>query len=801
MTESPLLKKLKDLLDALGVQEIEIHQIGFLMMYFPFYMVLQDLKNKNIKINFSKNKKYKDDDKHIVEAMLNNDFESLLDNGNMLQIGICEPILFNARGADEQSYKAYERNTDFASGKLGLKSTKHEHSGEHEHYSRFFTDGDKIAGGIIHIPFINFPPLYGVALVNNPKINRIKRDLLTKKSAKTGATMQDYWRHFSAKMSILQRDDFKGLVASLYPKGSTTDWFIRREYGLKLKGKTWILLSDEFADIFNGHADVAFTVQPWAAVPYSKSKTRSEPMDIEIVYKSRCYEYDCTSLLFKTKSSERLVIGEYVLRYLYALIHEKIRHLYHDATPNDLNNFLASYCEMVQQNCANTGESCNCSCCKCKSNKTSKIKGAADDCLEENKVALQLILDSQIYKQRVKSFKDINCETAEGAVVEYFAAKYRKASGNDRMKLVEMIGGGDMTDLKDFERCLLEKHQTVVLGKIFSFEDVSLSGILSKMIGKSYKYKKSSWSFFGVDRHNEGENKYAVSRKMECSRIAKQIDEYKFHLGEGGLSFRDVIEEYHASPENINNSWRKEYQRRYLYIEPNKRRFAEILPKKAECGLCGKEHEIKITDVISKPGDDLYIPPILLDHGLKLNDIFAEIATHSFCDCINSTNGEIKFNIICGQIKKTNTGKETLYFLIFSLIGAKAINNTNGINPVKSGVSKFKSLCDYLILVADNNGANGVNKILPLYCLGRNENLTIDAVCNLRGNTEIQFSCADGNSIKISNSAISGFPEDASFTFKNQGGCNIHHIFVFDNTKGKPEEDSRPDSESSADEV
>ena len=429
------LRLLSDFLQqGLGINKIEVHQIYFLLMYFPFYMVSRDLQDKyKIAVNFTNEKDennalYENDDA-IISKMIDPKFEAL-DTGNTenkLQLALCEPVIFNKRAENIDKFKPFYLNKE--KGTLSDLALQSEATGIKEPN----TEGSYF----IHLPFINFPPLYGISLVNNPSINQIKRKRMNtemktvkdEEGTKSLVSLLSYWRHFSSKLSLLQKSHFEDLTASLYPQESTTDWLIRGDLKFKFHGVSWIKLEKEFEDLFHKHVDVAFTIQPWMAVVASEK--HELPLDIEIVYKNRCIiDYDCTSIIFKTNKEENLLLGDFILRCFYQLIQFKIRELY-DGEDSKIEDEIVAYCDLRSQYCKfdNDNGECGCECCKCGNNSSDGKKDHTDGCLFENKMALQILNDSQIYRHRDKNIKvkvskeDPNQEAARAAGA-YFSKKF-----------------------------------------------------------------------------------------------------------------------------------------------------------------------------------------------------------------------------------------------------------------------------------------------------------------------------------------------------------------------------------------
>lgn len=437
------LKAFVSFLHDCGIKKIIFHQFDFLIMYFPVYMLIKDLKDKDITVEFEKGNE-KDNDIAINKKMANGNFESLDIGEGILHIGLCEPVVFNVNVAFKRRDHVRAENkflTYKPMKKVGEFELKNECVGENN--NSYF----------LHLPFIKFPPLYGVSLINRPIINKIKRKKSKEgmnRKGKQVLSIVDYWKHFSAKLSLLDNKDFEELTASSYPPGSTTDWFIRHKFQFRFKKVTSVknLKEGEFKDLFNRKVDVAFTVQPWAAL--SASELNDPPLDIDIVFKNVCDDkFDCTSLIFKTGIRERLILGDHILKFLNNLLNTKIDELYrmHSADISDIEKSMKYYCTLLSEYLRNKhkdhhGINTCCSCyvpeCLNVGKKQTKIK-LADGCLFENKMALRLTNDSQIYKH----LKEEEIAPAK-AVANYFVEKFSKTpEGCNKFQELMRGGSGD----------------------------------------------------------------------------------------------------------------------------------------------------------------------------------------------------------------------------------------------------------------------------------------------------------------------------------------------------------------------
>lgn len=439
------LKAFVEFLKNCGINTIVFHQFDFLIMYFPVYMLIRDLKKFHLKVKFDDNK---DNDFAINLEMARKDFESLDVEKETLNIGLCEPVVFNitiAKTSHNKREATEEQKAAFGEYKLLSELMKEDngHNKAKDKASESALTEISIKSVcskaqesyFLHLPFISFPPLYGVSLLNNPVINEIRREKSKEGMNRDGKqilSIVDYWNHFSAKLSLLDKKDFKKLRASSYPKGSTTDWFVRKKIGFPLRMTSWCdKLENEFEDLFNGIVDIAFSVQPWEAV--SKSELNKPPLDINIVYKNLCdTEFDCTSLIFKTSHKERLILGDHILNHFKNLLGFKINELYsmHSGVMDVIDESLRQYCNLLsehKQHKRGKSESDPCNCivqdCKNMSKGAKEPIRLEDGCLFENKMALRLTNDSQIYKE-LKHIEDM--EPAKVAA-NYIYEKFRES--------------------------------------------------------------------------------------------------------------------------------------------------------------------------------------------------------------------------------------------------------------------------------------------------------------------------------------------------------------------------------------
>lgn len=421
-TYGDVIKDLSTFLVDSGITKIVFHQFDFLIMYFPVYMVINNLKKNGLTIEFN----IKENDESIIKGMVTQ--ESFNTEEATLHLGLCEPKVFPENHPDKEKLGNYLVFED-----LNNESEKNNRTKLH-HNMCVKKDGEE--SYFIHLPFINFPPIYGVSLINRDIINKIKREKRregVKKGVEKELSIMDFWRHFSAKLSLLdERKDFNKLVASSYPKGSTTDWFIREKIKFPLRGITWVeTLEKEFDDLFYGLVDVAFTVQPWVAI--SKSEFHDPPLDVDIVYKNVCTEFDCTSLIFSTTKREHLILAEYILNCFKNLLESKIKELY-ELNTDSIDDHIRPYCMLLSEHCKKNADNKhaadknNCGCCEPVSNcnnsneeKENEIK-MNDGCLFENKMALRLTKDSQIYKHL--RWIEKNEMNVEDVVANYFVEKF-----------------------------------------------------------------------------------------------------------------------------------------------------------------------------------------------------------------------------------------------------------------------------------------------------------------------------------------------------------------------------------------
>ncbi len=418
-TYKSTLDKLVEFIEDAGFDEIMIHQFSFLNLYFPLYMVLADLK-ENLK---NKNIKFSDpieNDEKLIRKMVFKEFESfeIENDKKRLNLGLCEPVIFSR--PDESEYQDYNKPGNY-DGHLNVCRY-------HNSDGSFF----------IHLPFINTPHFYGVALENSPVINKIKQEK-RREGSKNSITIISFWKHFAAKLNLLDKSDFKDLVVSLYPKGSSTDWLIRKQE-FTFKGTTWVdSVETEFEDLFKEIVDVAFTVQPWSAI--SASENHNPPLNIEIVYKHAGSESDFSSLIFHTLKKEYLIFGDFILNCFSELLKLKIKELYNKES-SDLDEDIKQYCMIMHDFCEKNQSyrSCSCPCCtpeRC-NNKNTKLE-MTEGCLFETKMAVRLINDSQIYRRNL-GVSDIhnNKMVVKEVVADYFVEKF----GNSKLgikKFIELV--------------------------------------------------------------------------------------------------------------------------------------------------------------------------------------------------------------------------------------------------------------------------------------------------------------------------------------------------------------------------
>ncbi len=432
-------RELVSFLENCEIKTINFHQFGFLIMYFPVYMIIHDLEESKYtgKILFQE----KENDKKINEDMVEESFESFEVHvgSNTLHLGLCEPVVFNIEEKNENGESIFKKYGDLVSlNKEGYDFEALKHKLGNKCIGMLIDDikDDKTKQNkkikesyFMHLPFINFPPIYGISLINNPVINRKKREKRKEGDEEKVLSIIDYWKHFSAKLSLLDKNDFRDLTVSSYPKETTANWFITKSKFIKFpffKGITWIKhLRNEFDDLFDGIVDVAFTVQPWAALP--ASEFHEPPFDVDIVYKNVCTEFNCTSLIFKTKKREYVFIGDYILNCFNNLLKIKIKNLY-EMDSVGIEESIKHYYKLLMKHSNNAKKQAR------KPINLSQID-METWCLFENKMALRLTIDSQIYKHLEEIKKDHKGMKEEEVVADYFVEKFSNtAEGHEKFQ-------------------------------------------------------------------------------------------------------------------------------------------------------------------------------------------------------------------------------------------------------------------------------------------------------------------------------------------------------------------------------
>lgn len=703
------------LLNDLNVTTVKVYQIDFLIMYFPFYMMVNDpdFKGKGIAFEFLHG--FKDDDA-VISRMLNADFESLPGDGT-LHLAICEPVVFNHRG-EEKTIESSDPNikvtyisdadifegsdigynnaqnginidTDTAEENLKRDSNSsncNKRMKDKQYNYKTFDHHSAVNGEIIksthiiHVPFINFPPLYAIATSNNPRINLIKKEYLVKKYG--NLSRYDYWKHFSSNFSLLQKCDFRNLSACLYPKKSTTDWMIRVKNEFSFKSKSWVSkIEDEFEDVFHGHADVAFTVQPWAAVEKANNHHK-KPFDIEIVYKSNTDEYDCTSVIFATQQAENMIIGNYILNLMTSVLDYNIKRLL-KAERTDIGELLKPYCNMIKELCQSPDSRCNCRCCKCSEN--IEDDKSSTPCIDVNEVALEILADMNIYKRNISYFNENNRykDIGELAVAYfYFIFEDQQTVSSMKKTVFNEIYIGESTDkIRD---CFIAKYSSQIKASLPS-KKISLSYKLSELL---VKVGGSFNSILGQDGHDPSKNDAESNKNRENALL--EFSELLHNYG-----YKEISDSIGFNKFTIEANRNEMYYKEFLSFEYDKHQSDFTFDATRSSTNETVSVVIKYCNAPDKTviQNHIYVPHKIIFNFIKLR--LDEIIKHEVAD--NTVS--ISYDTL--QLRRSKH-KDSLHLLVLNVLNSKSLDEEKDIVIPES--AKHSLLFDYAVVAHHTDG-------------------------------------------------------------------------------------------------
>jgi len=373
-----------------GNLKIICHQFGPTLLYLPVYLFFHEVK---VKWNVS------------------------FPRGNLA-------LSYLNHGSDEEAYKAVIKGSGWDEKnnilELGVSEVpKIERVGHSE-------------GNIIECPFVKRLPLWGLALVNNPRINWFKRLSLDGRDAgETRLAIErdvrmSYWKVFAGKLSLLQPEDLLNseirLGVSVYPRGSTVfrlfEEFMERRTNAgtssRISFTSEVTFENEFDDLFNGLVDVALTVQPWRAI----REAHRRGCDVEIVYVHHARPAPFTSLYAKknkTVSENNLLKS--VMDSTNLGIQTKVESLY-EPSSDRMAEYISVF-EAVEANDQSRVEP-----------GATILTGCSTWKSEDMESALQVLSDSRIYyfdglsihdSSRDKRFEKVKSELRDASNLRYIA--------------------------------------------------------------------------------------------------------------------------------------------------------------------------------------------------------------------------------------------------------------------------------------------------------------------------------------------------------------------------------------------
>lgn len=253
-------------------------------------------------------------------------------------------------------------------------------------------------GWSIEFPFIKRLPLWGVALVNNSKINSFKkiRRGRTDVSEASGseesrAVRREYWKVFGGKLSLLRPTDLVDadlrLGISVYKRGTTayrlfvTEFLNRLDKPISFTSE--VTFENEFDDLFQGIVDVALTVQPWQAV--RKAAKLGSELETVYVHQGKPERFSSIYCLEPNGTTDKELL-KIVLNTIYLGVQEKIECIY-DLKDTQTGSYL-SVLQDVEQRANDMAEKFS------EPDAKTEIRDFGED---DMNCALHLISDSRIY--------------------------------------------------------------------------------------------------------------------------------------------------------------------------------------------------------------------------------------------------------------------------------------------------------------------------------------------------------------------------------------------------------------------
>ncbi len=395
--DDAVINKLKDTIASVFCcyDKLVVHQFGFTILYLPVYLALDEISR-------------------AASLKRNDDWTIEFQSSKSTDTGTVRQLL--QKTSAENLFLKKELH-------LGLSEVHHGGDGSPHVLS------DEEVNKLIYKEsvIIDRVPLWGVALVNNEKINKIR-----KKDSKD--RLQKFWPHFESKLSLLKKGDFEDLRISLYPEGSTV-YRLFQEY---LRDNVPpvvapVELDREFDDLFRKIVDVAITIQPWRAIADADGKY----LDVELVYNHLDPPRPFTNLYgCKPTDLTSLPPLNFFFRCLSLYVQSKVEELYRAVNSEEELTRLARYYCRRKDPAARVVEIDSDQCCPC-SNGEAECKDAMS-----HKTAIQVLNDSRIYfhhggplKERCKEETDsLERAIRDWEISEYYENGLKQELSKDTYK-------------------------------------------------------------------------------------------------------------------------------------------------------------------------------------------------------------------------------------------------------------------------------------------------------------------------------------------------------------------------------
>ena len=431
-----------------GIDEVVIHQYGFVIFYLPVYELLLEIKRELDKVNFS-NYRYEifDKDKKLQITFENHNSDTeccneLMRQGDLLKqkedklvlhLGLSEPPSSLCQLISEIESSGNGSSFKLKGGKPilqlnNISSMNNEPITDEKKVQEYKNEFNK---KFCEIPFIRNFPLWGMALANNPKIRKIEYEQSDSFATQSGIR---YWDHFASNVTLLSKETVDQFTYSIHSKTSTTFLEFKNRIA---KEKNILAIEpgndnkkegdkkeylDEFDLIFRNHADIALTHQPWVGIKRGSSLPTHRDLEIVYTHVWGIGRKPASALYFFVEKPNKF---HKTLAYLFAeTMMQHVKNVSEAWTPRQMHNMSIYYCGTVLNEFGRDNKSQlphNCKKCEAILNKSSSqsLEDVLTDehpqdidcanrveCREETAVGYQVCIHNQIFFDPLLKYKD-----------------------------------------------------------------------------------------------------------------------------------------------------------------------------------------------------------------------------------------------------------------------------------------------------------------------------------------------------------------------------------------------------------